>query len=983
MDSLVVYRDYCDSDVDAVVQMWKESRPGWPPGFFGASEITPSSVATEEKSSGKLFTRLAFLGDRVVGYCRTSPYGGEPEASYVDLLNVVPDVHGKGVGKALLLDAVKRSAEKGMKRIDLHTWPANMKAVPLYKKTGFFWVPETMVYMQNYIPFLLGRDEFIKFLDGEDWYSCFERALLVEPDMEKTESGREVFRYVFKRGDDSFTAEFDRKGRCLSRLEYPGFSAELVIESSSPDFFVGKSYRVDLCGSGFDMDKVTLNSGESLRCNVLSSCKFEVEPDSVRIPKSPREPADCLKVSIPEKNLELGIGMVGVEEVTLHSNPVHFLPPGKTALKIGLKKLADVSSVVVKYAVDSGEFYSRVVALNADIYQNCVIEIPVLDRGVHTLSLSLGEAGYLETLVLVCGAYTGKPVTLDTRNSAVIVGDDIAVRVSRKGASGTLWGRGENGITAHLGGFFIGAGPPAIWNSDLPKQTFTLELEDGQITGKTLWPSRPGMTYRVSVRLDPAGFVEAFGAVDNDSEVPQKVIFRARHNAGQSMGSKADLIPLEKGLLREPRVFNQLPDWDEDLSTSISSLGAPWLGVSGGGRALMNYFAEWTDFEYDAPGTPEVDVAPGDSLMSPPFRVLCVNGSEKSLFLKAETLGWDTGNWQERTPFLQHDLKAVMASGSVISLSHPLHGERDGMISACGETICSGKIKSGSSVSGSLTGDGAVDVGLSVASRETQMPVYLVTPDSEVSASTGSSGNLLLSSERMQVKIDPSAFGHVFSVKLDSVEYILSSNPEPSTFAWEKPWYGGILPRVHDSNENPYPMQNEKPEIVEYEVLLSGLKEKGWQMSWKINHKKYGSLTAVWRVGLVPGVPVLKTSLECTASSGEYFNGEIDLRGFIKPGGSVEDAILTCDAYPGLVQGRKHAGAWADMGKWARVQRKNSFVEAYSTGDGQFFTEDYAGEGCHFSIFSGREKAKKLEMEWLFGTVEEDEVLASVLRAHR
>ncbi len=121
------------------------------PGFFGPSKTTAATVAHEEKSSGALFTMLAFLGEEAVGYCRTRRYGGEPEASYVSMINVVPALQGRGIGKTLLLDAVKRSAEMGLYRIDLHTWPANMKAVPLYKKTGFFWVPDTKVYMQNYM----------------------------------------------------------------------------------------------------------------------------------------------------------------------------------------------------------------------------------------------------------------------------------------------------------------------------------------------------------------------------------------------------------------------------------------------------------------------------------------------------------------------------------------------------------------------------------------------------------------------------------------------------------------------------------------------------------------------------------------------------------------------------------------------------------------------------------------------------------------
>ncbi|MFO8182809.1 MAG: GNAT family N-acetyltransferase, partial [Candidatus Aegiribacteria sp.] len=218
MDS-IVYRHFQDSDVEGVARMWKESFEAWPPGFFGASEITPETVRLEEKSSGRLFTVLALEADRVVGFCMTSPYGGEPEASYVNLVNVVPDMHGRGIGKTLLLDAVARSAGKGLHRIDLHTWPANIKAVPLYKKAGFFWVPDTNVYMQNYMPFLLGRPEFRDFLEGEDWYRCFSRELLVEQDRETAESGRGVFTYRFRRKDKEFLAEFDRNGRILSRME--------------------------------------------------------------------------------------------------------------------------------------------------------------------------------------------------------------------------------------------------------------------------------------------------------------------------------------------------------------------------------------------------------------------------------------------------------------------------------------------------------------------------------------------------------------------------------------------------------------------------------------------------------------------------------------------------------------------------------------------------------------------------------------------
>jgi len=983
MNSKIVYQDFCDSDADAIAQMWKESRSGWPPGFMGASDITASSVAQEEKSSGKLFTALAFLGERIVGYCRTSPYGGEADASYVDLLNVTPDMHGKGVGKTLLLDAVNRSVDYGMNRIDLHTWPANMKAVPLYKKTGFFWVPETMVYMQNYIPYLLGRDEFLKFLDGEDWYKCFHRALLVEPDVEKTESGREIFRYVFKRGTDSFVAEFDMKGRCLSRVEYPGFSAALSVESAT-EFYVGSSYSVSLTGSGFDGDKVSADSGESLRHSVVSADSFAVEPMTVRISRTPYEPADRITVSLKDSRFELGIGMVGVEEVALQSHMVRFVSPGLKSLQLGLKKLGSVSSVVVSYAVDSGEFYSRVVSLNSDIYQSCVIDLPGMETGIHTVSVKVGESGYLETIVLVVGAYFGRPVAVDTRSAAVIVAADRALVVYRRGGYGMLMGRSADDVPKRLSSFCIGAGPPSVWNSDLVKQIYDLNLENGEVTAKADWPSRPGLTHRASFRLDPAGYAETAAEICNSSEVEQKVFFRmhGRPGGGEYEPQKV-LIPLADGLLSEFMVSNQLPDWEEDLPENVSELGAPWIGITGNSMSMINYFPGWTDLQFGIPGTEEVEVAPGETLVSPVFRTLCVQGGLKNLMVNAEGLGWNVGNWKEKVPFLHHDLQPLMADGTEVTLSHSLRGERHGRISLFGEVVGAGRINNSALVSGVLTGDAAVDVTLSVAERDTILPVYLVNATQSVESRRDDSSSLVLSSDRMEVLMDPSAYGHVYSVKLDGVQYILSSHPEPSEFGWEKPWYGGILPRLMGRGNNHFQMENEKPEVSEYQREVGGLTERGWQMIWTINHKDYGSLVANWRVGVVPGVPVLRTSLECVASSGDYLDGGMDIRGFVQPGGSVNSEVLTCEQLPGLSQGRKHAGAWASAGKWARVQREGSFVEVYSPGDGVFYSEDYSKDGCHFSVSSRHNKKRILKVHWLFGAAEEDEVLASVLRAHR
>ncbi len=116
--------------------MWTQSGDSW--GGFNV-EMTAESVRAEEEFSDHVNCYLAILGDEVVGYCKIGKWTQDEGALYIDTLNVRPDMHGRKIGKALVLRAVARTIELAWPRLDLHTWPGNTKAVPLYKKTGFFW----------------------------------------------------------------------------------------------------------------------------------------------------------------------------------------------------------------------------------------------------------------------------------------------------------------------------------------------------------------------------------------------------------------------------------------------------------------------------------------------------------------------------------------------------------------------------------------------------------------------------------------------------------------------------------------------------------------------------------------------------------------------------------------------------------------------------------------------------------------------------
>ncbi|MEN8209290.1 MAG: GNAT family N-acetyltransferase, partial [Candidatus Fermentibacteria bacterium] len=716
----ISFETYTELHADAVARMWSESREGWPPGFLGASEFTADSIEMEENSSGKLFTVLAMENARVVGYCRTTPYGGEPDAAYVALLNVVPDLHGRRIGKKLLLDAVRRTAKDGYYRIDLHTWPANLKAMPLYKKTGFFWVPDSMVYMQNYMPFLLGRTEFRDFLGGRDWYDCFVRELEVEPDEQRTESGREVFNYHFSIDDRHFQAEFDRRGRILSSIKSPSLSVS--VKRNSGKIFYGKPVWITFEGNSLQrelqMDSHKyLTAPESVTLDEALE-GFDVIPEPVEVPIPDRDRSPRISALLPGINqLSIGIGIRAEEPLSILSSAVRRLSPGQRELSLDIRKLVKSDSFRLEASLDGEAFLNENYTLEDCIIQQVRIPLPQLSNGSNELGLTLyydGKAGVEEKIILVSGPISGTPEAFLTRKAAVIVGKDCTLAVSRTGVWGSIWIPGEDDREKIAGTINISAGPP-YWNSDLPHQVYDMSVENGEIAAETVWPSRPGLKHQIRYCMNAAGFLRVESSVINESATDQKVSFIANWRGRFPFTAGKRIIPLKKGLLVCPEVYNQIPDTSEDYPRNSEDLAAPWLAVSSDTMILMAWFPGWLKLQFGRPETEDMIIAPGESAASPLFSVLLQRGELKDLLIAARILGWDTGPALEQLDFIDHNIEPVMREDYKLQLSHNLRGKRNGAISLNGSLITEGSISSGSSISAALQSTGDAEISLEIA----------------------------------------------------------------------------------------------------------------------------------------------------------------------------------------------------------------------------------------------------------------------------
>lgn len=85
----------------------------------------------QQRQSGYQF--ILIKDDRYYGYCS---YRHEEVRTTLSKIYILPEMQGKGAGKALLNEVINRSREKNQKAIRLHVNRYN-KAISFYKRSGF------------------------------------------------------------------------------------------------------------------------------------------------------------------------------------------------------------------------------------------------------------------------------------------------------------------------------------------------------------------------------------------------------------------------------------------------------------------------------------------------------------------------------------------------------------------------------------------------------------------------------------------------------------------------------------------------------------------------------------------------------------------------------------------------------------------------------------------------------------------------------
>jgi len=313
-------------------------------GSFGASEWTTDRVYNDWFINLKAVAQLVVDEDGTLqGYIDIDNHFEDDDAIYADLLGVCPAAQGKGYGKSLLLSALKKTIEVGKKRLDLHTWAGNLRSVPVYKKTGFFWRKNTSVLMENYLPAVLSTPFFEDFFIKNDFYDSREIKVTQQHDDFKYLTMQAYFYHFIEDNNNTLSVYIDCHAKELSGFSYLRNGKNLIVQliPNQHEIFLGldKSTAVLHIENKREIPikikgnikpykgikeispktiNVTIEPGDEISIDIVAKIDYSCETYTPI--QEPQKRTDCrfnAKLEINGKNCQLGCGWIPKDAIQI------------------------------------------------------------------------------------------------------------------------------------------------------------------------------------------------------------------------------------------------------------------------------------------------------------------------------------------------------------------------------------------------------------------------------------------------------------------------------------------------------------------------------------------------------------------------------------------------------------------------------------------------------------------------------------------
>jgi len=926
-----IIREYHSDDLAALAQHWRESVRGWPPGEFVGWDFSPESIHRMLFRQKYLAVWIAVTGDKIIGYMSYSAHYDEPDSRYVPLLNAHPDYHGIGVGRELLRAGVNRAVGDKAKRLDLHTWAANMKAVPLYKKTGFFWHPGTEVHMYNFLPTVLRNPYVKRFLGDADWYTRMRQDLSVEEDNTIID-GCHIQRYVFENDPRRLEVRVDPSTAGVTAL----IDDDLEIRCDVPGdkHIAGFSYpvkwfiknrrenpvNISLNCSGDESIEYELNKQLELKDEVVFDSCAKLNPSLKPLRKDWLGIPLICNVEVGGLALELGPGLRAMPpfELEIMPGPVYLAPGEEKGFTLNLKshfsapvtfrpRIETEGAIALTHA-DAGFINippEGCIGLSSTIRAGKKEGTGVVN--ISGIIKADGQEAEIEPLKVHARIVAkGIPVGIadDNPKRAYLANDTISAKIDCEKGYVRLARKATGGAILSIRGTAIGE----PYSQEMGSIGHSLTIEEGKTgvvaTMRAASRDFPGMVLEEHIRLGTGREVGIWLTLVNEGKSPFNggVRITLSHFTFLSM-----TVPLAAGL-----VTGDIRTWligNSNLPEDPSAYIEPWLAYEGENKMIglvIKAFDRVTFSNWN--GAPHYEwkvtnLAPSARVELPELTVIA--DAPNLDYIRSYALG-DTLRSASHPRYMMHMRRPLFASQADIC-PFEFHLAREAPVKGAAEiTFPNAKsyrvskenwnINTPLHIDVPLTGlmPGIVDVSYKIEGMQIQLsgtaPLVVLPPVGDVKVTEAEEGGyqtFTVDNGAYKFKVSPNYCGTLWWW-LESVDgasnLLMTPFPEIGQFTWMKPWYGGI---AFGSWEIGYRFHHSGFSGVPDEIELYGYKWKGARIDVTLL-RSLSTLKMELFYLTLPGAPVILNLMRLTETSGaeRYF---MAMGGaFVRPGGEAQ-----------------------------------------------------------------------------------------------
>ncbi|WP_170169137.1 GNAT family N-acetyltransferase [Mesobacillus subterraneus] len=899
-----------------VARMWNLSRDGW----GGDTRVmTEEQVKKKEANSDNIELYLALDGEEVVGYCGLSEYKEDTGSLYIPLLNVRPDYQGHKIGKKLVLQALDKTVELGWPRLDLYTWAGNTKAVPLYKKCGFFWEDrDDSTHLMNFIPQVLNTPLLKPVFEKVDWYENSTRLIEVKPDGIK-ENEFTFYEYSWQNGDTSARVHFERTSRGISLIETDEFLLQMkmadheVIQEEKRDFEItvvnkgGSPLSFKAGGTDDGRVKYDFTAEEIVEEELTISAPFTVEkgeePSHWRT-----HPGIKATVWINGLACELKLGVFPINPAKIEascSGNLSFLE-NETSIEVEItNNLRESAEFLVNFPEDD-----QVVLEN----RSFTVDVPAGGRKSVSVPLTVKQHGfYNPELTITAAKADGQKLVFEQEVSVAFKGlgekfggeskdfwhifnglGQINVRkrdLLTTAARNTKKNQPVAFLTPKLGK------PYSLEFTKKKPSSVTWEKQDSWIDLKIVLESAEmeGMHVTQTYRLFGDGILHTWAEVENKggSIFPDVAFSQPVYHDLEQV-----YFPLDGDVVyfSENRIM-EIGELDSKRITGnwyfsegpSGKIGLAWSEDSSAGPESWQFIIE------DQFGKME----PGDKAASGIITLSLGAFQHVDEFIeyaqqRPVQKKIDPAN---ELSFKVDELVITPDTDPAVTLKTYRNSYLDGVLTVGNETHAIAAETEKTAYSTTVPHSAAEPVSILEAAyagngTEARFRELLLSPSGSVSAEM-QDGTFVIDNGVVTLKADPGFYPGLYSLIVDGHEWLDHSYPELAAKSWWNPWAGGM--KTAPNGINTFSLLNESSHAKVVEVTdREGNKWSGLGITTEFSeHKQWKGVQYTQYYLMLPGVPVVASFTEVNDHAGKNLVDEVWITDLFLGGNKLTDVQIS------------------------------------------------------------------------------------------